>query len=81
MIHAEEEIRVFLEQLKALFAADGANMRIVAATSKRIHVRIEFTEETCRDCVMPPDTIREIIEGNLKTQLCENAEIRIEWDD
>jgi hypothetical protein len=81
MPDADNEVAAFLEQLQGIFTADGASLNIHEAGVDHIRLSVDFSDEACRECVMPPDMITELIENNLKSVLREGAEITVEWND
>lgn len=81
MSATDEQLREFLKQFAASFAADGAQFQILESTPHSIRIHIKLTKDTCRDCIMPQDVIQEIIEQNVLLTFGLRPPVQIVWTD
>ena len=54
-----------LKPLQEGFAQDGAALA-VDGVGESIEVRLVLTDESCADCIVGPDILRSIVEGQLQ---------------
>lgn len=65
----EERIKAFIELFRKSFQADGADLILDSLESRKLKLRIQVSEKGCRECIMPPEVVAEIIASNLKEEL------------
>lgn len=65
----EVAIREAVEALQLYVEGDGAQIQIAQLDeeTKSVHLRLDFAQVECLDCVMPPAILGDIIEGRLRT--------------
>lgn len=57
----KEEVERALDGLRQGFQADGADLRVDAVTETSVSLRLVGTEDTCWECVIPPDQLRDVV--------------------
>ncbi len=77
----EEEIKALLETFRRPFQADGGDLILDKLEAGKMKLRIVVGEEGCRECIMPPDVVQEIITSNLKETLGLNYEVTVTIED
>lgn len=56
-----EDVAGSLEGLRMGFRADGADLEVVSVDGGHASVRLIGTEETCWECIVPPQILRDVI--------------------
>src|SRR5690348_14633018 len=72
--------RAVAEQAE-LLRADGADLHLVDAdlAAARLSLRLDLDGVACVDCVMPPQRLRDLVQGGIGRSL--RSEIDVEIDD
>ena len=58
---AKEDVEKALDGLCQGFQADGADLKIESATESQLTLRLVGDDETCWECIIPPDQLREVV--------------------
>lgn len=69
-----EAVAQALNGLREGFQADGADLQVVGVQGDRATVRLVGTEQTCWDCIVPPDVLRQVVTGVVR-QACEGLQM------
>ena len=77
----EEKINELLEQFRKPFQADGGDIQIVKLDAKTLTVRIIIGPTGCRECITPPEVVKQILASNIKERLGLDYEINVEIRD
>lgn len=59
------DIEKSLEGLRQGFNADGADLRVDEVGDSTVSVRLVGTDETCWECIVAPDQLRNVISAVL----------------
>jgi Fe-S cluster biogenesis protein NfuA len=62
----QAEVEKALDGLRQGFQADGADLTIVSATASQVTIKLTGNDETCWDCIVPPDQLRTVIDSVLR---------------
>lgn len=75
-----EAIADAVEEAAALLRADGADLELVSAepAAARISLQVVMESAACRECVLPPDQLRDVIGAGLARRLGEEVEVVID---
>jgi Fe-S cluster biogenesis protein NfuA len=65
----QSDVEKALDGLRQGFQADGADLAIESATESVVTIRLIGTDDTCWDCIVPPDQLRAVIGSVLRTSL------------
>ena len=59
----EAAIAEAVEEMASLLRLDGADLELVSAdpATDRIEVRLDITDASCADCILPPEHLRTVI--------------------
>jgi Fe-S cluster biogenesis protein NfuA len=60
------DVEKALDGLRQGFQADGADLAVVSATESEVTIRLIGSDETCWDCIVPPDQLRTVIDSVLR---------------
>lgn len=60
------DVEKALDGLRQGFQADGADLAVVSATESGVTIRLIGSDETCWDCIVPPDQLRTVIVSVLR---------------
>ena len=60
------DVEKALDGLRQGFQADGADLAVVSATESEVTIRLVGSDETCWDCIVPPDLLRTVIVSVLR---------------
>jgi Fe-S cluster biogenesis protein NfuA len=60
------DVEKALDGLRQGFQADGADLAVVSATESAVTIRLIGSDETCWDCIVPPDQLRTVIVSVLR---------------
>lgn len=63
------DVEKALDGLRQGFQADGADLRVEAADESAVSVRLVGTEETCWECIVPPDQLRNVVTSVLSADV------------
>jgi Fe-S cluster biogenesis protein NfuA len=57
-----------VEELRRPLRADGADLVLIRADPRTaiVELRLDLDGVTCRDCVLPPDRLAEVVENVLR---------------
>jgi Fe-S cluster biogenesis protein NfuA len=60
-----------VDELRALVTGDGADLEIVAAddASRRVELRLDMSQVTCEECVLPPELLESMIIESLRRRV------------
>jgi hypothetical protein len=61
-----EDAEKALDGLRQGFQADGADLEVQAADGPRLTLRLVGGEETCWECIIPPDQLRDVVSSVLR---------------
>jgi Fe-S cluster biogenesis protein NfuA len=67
----QAEVEKALDGLRQGFQADGADLTIVSATASQVTIQLIGNDETCWDCIVPPDQLRTVIDSVLRQSVSE----------
>ncbi|MCI1882405.1 MAG: NifU family protein [Sporolactobacillus sp.] len=71
------QIKRFLLQFRPVFLADGADFDVIDLHDRHVTVRLLISQKTCRTCIMPKETIQDILQANLLKQLGKKITIEV----
>lgn len=74
----EKKINELIEKFRGPFQADGGDLEIVKTDEDTLTVRIVIGPTGCRDCIMPPGVVEQILSSNIKEQLGLDYRIKVE---
>jgi Fe-S cluster biogenesis protein NfuA len=74
-------IESLLDEFRAPFRADGGDIAVVRQTADELDLRILVGPTACRDCIMPPETVKSILESTIKQQLGRVIRVGVEIAD
>jgi Fe-S cluster biogenesis protein NfuA len=60
------DVEKALDGLRQGFQADGADLAVVSATESEVTIRLIGSDETCWDCIVPPDQLRTVVRSALR---------------
>jgi Fe-S cluster biogenesis protein NfuA len=63
------DVKKALDGLRQGFQADGADLAIESATESQVTIRLIGTDDTCWDCIVPPDQLRAVIGSVLRSSV------------
>lgn len=58
---ARADVEKALDGLRQGFKADGADLRVDEVGDSTVSVRLVGTDETCWECIVPPDQLRNVV--------------------
>lgn len=58
---SKANIEQALDGLRQGFKADGADLQVAEVGDSSVSVRLVGTDETCWECIVPPDQLRNVI--------------------
>jgi hypothetical protein len=66
-----EAVKEAIAELAPILQADGADLLLVAAdpATSRIEVRLEVTDATCAECVLPADLLEQVISDAISRRI------------
>ena len=70
--------KVIVGGLRDSFKADGADLEVVNVTGDTVKVRITMGPSTCRECIMDPKGVQEIISNALEEQMGRKIDVEVE---
>jgi Fe-S cluster biogenesis protein NfuA len=56
-----EDVEKALDGLRQGFQADGADLRVEEITETSVNLRLVGTDDTCWECIIPPDQLRAVV--------------------
>ena len=62
----KEDVEQALDGLRQGFQADGAELKVESATGSQLTLRLVGGDETCWECIIPPDQLREVVGSVLR---------------
>lgn len=62
---AKADVEKALDGLRQGFNADGADLQVAEVGDSTVSVRLVGTAETCWECIVPPDQLRNVISAVL----------------
>ena len=62
----KEDAEKALDGLRQGFQADGADLKVESAAESRLTLRLVGGDETCWECIIPPDQLREVVGAVLR---------------
>lgn len=65
----KDEVERALDGLRQGFQADGADLRIDAVTETSVNLRLVGTEDTCWECIVPPEQLRDVVVSVLSNEV------------
>jgi Fe-S cluster biogenesis protein NfuA len=57
----KEDVEKALDGLRQGFQADGADLQVDAITETSVNLRLVGTEDTCWECIIPSDQLRDVV--------------------
>ena len=58
---AKSDVEKALDGLRQGFKADGADLQVDDVADSTVSVRLVGTDETCWECIVPPDQLRGVV--------------------
>lgn len=74
----EKIVKEIIEEFRKPFQADGGDMRVVSCADNLIKAQIVLGPTTCRECIMSPEDVKEVIKSSIEAQYCKPIKIVIE---
>lgn len=73
----ESTVTAAVEELRRPLRADGADLVLIRADPRTavVELRLELDGVTCRDCVLPPDRLADVVESVLRRGIPEEFEL------
>jgi N-dimethylarginine dimethylaminohydrolase len=68
-----------VEELRALLRPDGADLEIVETGPGRVHLGLDLANVECRECVLPPDLLDQMVREGLRRRV--GPELEVVFDD
>ena len=62
---AKADVEKALDGLRQGFNADGADLQVDDVGDSTVSIRLVGTDETCWECIVPPDQLRNVISAVL----------------
>lgn len=72
------KIESAIDMLRGGFQSDGADLRIVDIADDAVTVELVGTAETCWDCIVQPDQLRDMVEAVVKQQAGAGTTVRLQ---
>jgi Fe-S cluster biogenesis protein NfuA len=63
------DVEKALDGLRQGFKADGADLRVDDVSGSTVSVRLIGTDETCWECIVPPEQLRNVVSTVLRNDL------------
>ncbi len=64
-----EDVEKALDGLRQGFQADGADLTVETVTASGVTLRLVGGEQTCWDCIVPPDQLRDVVGSVLRASV------------
>ncbi|MFD9661212.1 NifU family protein [Rhodococcus sp. NPDC059968] len=61
MSSIREDVENALDGLRQGFQADGADLTVEEATESQVTLRLVGSDETCWECIVAPDQLRDVV--------------------
>ncbi|GEM_PF-5972674 len=74
----EQIVRSLVEEFSGPFQADGGDLVLVSCDKNVAVLQIVIGPETCRECIMGAEDVKEIISGSIESQLGRPMEVVVE---
>ncbi|NUP34080.1 MAG: hypothetical protein HOV66_10045 [Streptomycetaceae bacterium] len=73
----ESTVTAAVEELRRPLRADGADLVLIRADPRTavVELRLELDGVTCRDCVLPPDRLADVVASVLRRGIPEEFEL------
>jgi Fe-S cluster biogenesis protein NfuA len=68
-----EAVTQALDGLRECFQADGGDLQVVSVEDAHATVRLVGTNDTCWECIVPPDVLRQVVTSVVR-QACDGLE-------
>jgi Fe-S cluster biogenesis protein NfuA len=65
----KDDVEKALDGLRQGFQADGADLRVDAVTETSVNLRLVGTEDTCWECIVPPEQLRDVVVSVLSNEV------------
>lgn len=62
---AKGDVEQALDGLRQGFKADGADLQVADVGDSTVSIRLVGTDETCWECIVPPDQLRTVVSAVL----------------
>ena len=60
------DVEKALDGLRQGFQADGADLAIASATESKVTIQLVGSDETCWECIVPPEQLRAVVASALR---------------
>ena len=74
----EEIVKPIIEEFRKPFQADGGDIKCVSCEGGIVRVQIIVGPETCRECIMAPEDVKEVLGSSIEAQYGKPVELEIE---
>ena len=64
-----DEVEQALDGLRRGFQADGADLTVESMTGSGLTLRLDGGAETCWECIVPPDQLRDVVSSVLRARV------------
>lgn len=77
MSEGSDALTQAVDELRTLVSGDGADLDIVSTdeAAGRIELRLDLSQVTCEECVLPPELLQSMITESLRRRVPELREI------
>lgn len=73
----QQAVEEALDGLRQGFQADGADLTVEAATESQVTLRLVGNEETCWECIVPPEQLRDVVGSVLRNSICTLPQLEV----
>lgn len=77
----KEEIEALINEFRSFIQADGGDLIITGLAEDLLNLTLVIGPTGCKECVMPAESIEELIESNIKDKLQLDYKVHIAVDD
>jgi len=74
----EEIVKAVVGELRPAFQANGGDLEIREVTQNLVKIDLVIGPTTCRECLLPPQTIEDMLAGLLNAQLGREIKVVVE---
>ncbi|MET7995774.1 NifU family protein [Amycolatopsis sp. NPDC005232] len=72
-----EDVEKALDGLRQGFQADGADLTVENATPDQVTLRLVGGEETCWECIVPPQQLRDVVGSVLRDSIAAQPAVEV----
>ncbi|SOD71778.1 hypothetical protein SAMN05892883_1250 [Jatrophihabitans sp. GAS493] len=66
MTATTEDLRAAITEIQSIVSADGARLDVVDETQSAVRFRLDLSDASCADCVLPPASLLDVVQLSMR---------------